>query len=29
MEMQGKRPMAVFEDGRKYFGLLGLSCGGV
>ena len=27
--MQGKRLMSVFEDDRKYFGLLGLDCGGV
>ena len=27
--MQGKRLMLVFEDERKYFGLLGLDCGGV
>ena len=29
MGMQGKRLMAVFEDDRKYFGLLGLVYGGV
>ena len=27
--MQGKRLVAVFEDDRKYFGFLGLGCGGV
>ena len=27
--MQGKRLVAVFEDDRKYFGSLGLGCGGV
>lgn len=29
MRMQGKQLAAVFEDGRKYWGLSGLSYGGV